>query len=162
MPKRYLEAGKIINTHGVRGELKIQPWANGPEFLKGFRTFYIDGKPFKILSAKVHKGCLIALFEGIDDLDKANLMRNKIIFIDREDARLEPGEYFLQDVVGLDAVNDDTGEKIGVVSDILDMPSSDVFVIKGDREILVPNVPEFVKAVSVADGTVRVKLIEGM
>ena len=89
-------------------------------------------------------------------------MRNKIIFIDREDARLEPGEYFLQDVVGLDAVNDETGDKIGVVSEIMDMPSSDVFVIKGDREILVPNVPEFIKAVNVEERMVRVKLIEGM
>ena len=162
MTKRYLEAGKIINTHGVHGELKIQPWADSPAFLKGFRTFYIDGKPFKVLSGRIHKGCFLAALEGIDTMELANGLRDKIICIDRQEAHLEKGAYFLQDIIGLDAVDNDSGEKIGVVSDIMDMPSGTIIVIDAGREILVPNVPEFVKTVDIENGVVKLKLIEGL
>ena len=163
MKKRYLEAGKIVNTHGVRGELKIQPWADGPEFLKGFRKLYVDGKPFEVISAKVHKGCVIAAFAGINDIDSANLLRNKIVYIDREDTKLPKGAYFLQDVIGLPAVDDETGETFGTVKEILNMPASDIYVIDGGNgEILVPAVPEFIKAVDTEAGFIRIKLIEGM
>ena len=163
MKKRYLEAGKIVNTHGVRGEVKIQPWADGPEFLKGFRKLYVDGKPFEVISAKVHKGCLIAMFAGIDNIDSANLLRNKVVHIDREDAKLPKGSYFLQDVIGLPAINDDTNETIGNVKEILNMPASDVYVIDNNgEEVLVPAVPEFIKSVDIEAGFIRIKLIEGM
>lgn len=163
MKKRYLEAGKIVNTHGVRGELKIQPWADGPEFLKGFRKLYVDGKPFEVISAKVHKGCAIIAFAGIDNIDAANLLRNKIVFIDRDDVKLPAGSYFLQDLMGISAINDVTDEVIGTVSEIMNMPSSDVYVIKGESgEILVPAVPEFIKKVDTEAGYIRIRLIEGM
>ncbi len=163
MKKRYLEAGKIVNTHGVRGELKIQPWADGPEFLKGFRKLYVDGKPFEVISAKVHKGCVIAAFAGIDSIDSANLLRNKIVFIDREDAKLPKGAYFLQDLMGLTVIDDDTGKTVGELTDIMDMPASNIYVIKGENgEILVPAVPEFIKTVDTEDGFIRIRFIEGM
>ena len=163
MKKRYLEAGKIVNTHGVRGELKIQPWADGPEFLKGFRKLYVDGKPFEVISAKVHKGCVIAAFAGIDRIDSANLLRNKIVFIDREDAKLPKGAYFLQDLMGLTVIDDDTGKTVGELTDIMDMPASNIYVIKGENgEILVPAVPEFIKTVDTEDGFIRIRFIEGM
>ena len=163
MKKRYLEAGKIVNTHGIRGELKIQPWADGPEFLKGFRKLYVDGKPFEVISAKVHKGCVIAAFAGIDNIDSANLLRNKIVFIDREDAKLPKGAYFLQDLIGLPVINDETDETIGALTETINMPASDVYVIKGENgEILVPAVPEFIKKVDTEAGFIRIKFIEGM
>lgn len=163
MKKRYLEAGKIVNTHGVRGELKIQPWADGPEFLKGFRKLYVDGKPFEVISAKVHKGCAIIAFAGIDNIDSANLLRNKIVFIDRDDVKLPVGSYFLQDLIGISAINDETDEVIGTVSEVMNMPASDVYVIKGEKgEILVPAVPEFIKKVDTEAGFIRIRLIEGM
>ena len=163
MKKRYLEAGKIVNTHGIRGELKIQPWADGPEFLKGFRKLYVDGKPFEVLSAKVHKGCLIAAFAGIENIDSANLLRNKIVFIDREDAKLPKGSYFLQDLIGLPVINDETDEEIGTMKEVMNMPASDIYVINGKNgEVLVPAVPEFIKSVDTDAGFIRIKLIEGM
>lgn len=82
MLNQYLEAGKIVGTHGVRGEVKIQPWANSPEFLCDFPTLYIDRVPVRVLSAKVHKSCIIALFEGISGIDDAILLKNKTVLID--------------------------------------------------------------------------------
>ena len=66
MQKKYLEAGEIVSTHGVQGEVKILPWADGPEFLLQFDTFYLDGRPYAVRSARVHKTCVLASLEGID------------------------------------------------------------------------------------------------
>ncbi|MBR6951571.1 MAG: 16S rRNA processing protein RimM [Oscillospiraceae bacterium] len=162
MKQRYLEAGQIVTTHGVRGEVRIRPWADSAEFLKGFTVFHIDGKPFPVRSSFVHKGALIAALEGVNTMDEAEAMRGKVIRIDREEARLEPGAYFLQDIIGLPAVEEESGKNLGIVEDILQLPGGDVLVIRGEREILVPRVPEFIRRVDTENGTVTVHLIEGL
>jgi len=160
--KRYLEAGKITTTHGVCGELKIQPWADSAEFLKGFSVFYIDGKPFSVRRSRVHKGALIAALEGIDSMEQAQSMRNKIVLIDRNDVELENGAYFLEDLFGLTAIDADSGEIIGVVKDITYLPGGDLLVIHGKREVLVPRVPEFVRKVDLEQGKIVIHMIEGL
>ena len=162
MKKDYLEAGKIVNTHGIRGEVKIQPWADGPEFFSGLKRLFIDGQPVKILSSRQHKGCIIILFDGISDIDSAVKLKNKIVFISREDVPLPEGSYFIQDAIGLTAVDFETGKELGTVKDVFSTPANDIFVIKGEREILVPAVSEFVKLVDTDSGIVKIKLIEGM
>lgn len=162
MKKQFLEAGEIVNTHGVRGEVKILPWANGADFLKGFKTLYIDEKPYGVASLRVHKGCAVAKLKGIDDMDAANALRSKIVFIDRDEAELDDGEYFLQDAIGLTAVDYETGKTLGKITEVIDLPSSDVYVIKGEREILVPVVDEFIKDVDFENEIMKIKLIEGM
>jgi 16S rRNA processing protein RimM len=92
MIKQYLEAGKITSTHGVRGEVRIEPWTNSPEFLCGFNILYIDGVPMKVLSMRPHKTSLITLFDGIGSIDSAVRLKNKVVFIDRNDASLEAGQ----------------------------------------------------------------------
>jgi len=159
---RYLEAGKIVNTHGIRGEVKIVPWADSAEFLLRFKTLYLDGNAVRVVSSRVHKGNVIAALEGVTTVESAQALKDKTVFIDRDDVHLNEGEYFISDVLGLDAVDDKTGKKIGIITDFYEYPASIVYVIKGDREILLPAVPEFLKKVDVAGGTVRVKLIEGM
>jgi len=162
MGNRFLEAGRIVNTHGIHGEVKIQPWADSPEFLAGFSRFHIDGAPVAVISARVQKGCVIAALDGVKDIDGAIAMKNKIVFIDRNDVRLEDDRHYVADLIGLRAVDADTGAEIGVIDDVLSLPSNDVYVIKGEREILVAAVPDFVKEVDMASGVVMLRLIEGM
>lgn len=162
MGDKFLEAGQIINTHGVRGEIKIRPWADSPGFLAGFERLYINGAPIKLLSARVHKGCVIASLDGVADFDSAAKLINEIVFIDRDDARLEEGRHFIADLIGLRAIDSGTGGDLGTVTDVLTLPSSDVYVIKGPREILVPAVPEFVSEVNTERGFITLRLIEGM
>lgn len=162
MVGQYLEAGKIVNTHGVRGEVRIQPWADSPEFLCAFKTLYIDGKPLNVLSARPHKSAVIALFDGIGTVDEAIRLKNKTVSIDRKDAQLQDGVYFIADLIGLSAVDDVTGEELGRITDIIPLTSNNVYVISGAREILVPAVPEFVKKIDVDAGRIRFRLIEGM
>ena len=161
MKKRYLEAGQIVNTHGVRGEVRIQPWADEATFLTRFRRFYMDGAEVKVRACRVHKDMCIAALEGIDDVNAAMALKGKVLFIDREDAHLPAGTVFLQDVIGAKCV-DEAGQELGVVADIMPAPAADVLVVKGDREILIPDVPAFVLNKDADAGVVTVRLIDGM
>ncbi len=162
MKKQFLEAGEIVNTHGVGGEVRIQPWTNTPEFLLDFRTLYIDGRPVRVLRARVHKSCVIARFDGVDSFDGANALRGKLVCINRADAHLPEGQYFFQDLIGLKVLDWETGREIGTLEDILERPAGNIYVIRGQREILVPAVPEFIRETDVENGLIRVRLIEGM
>ena len=105
--KQFIEAGKVVNTHGVKGEVKIQVWLDSPEFLKKFKTVYIDNRAVKLVSGRVHKGFLIAVLDGVDDVNAAMSLKNKTVFIDRKDAKLPKGAYFLQDIIGAAVVTED-------------------------------------------------------
>lgn len=159
--QQYIEAGKIVNTHGVRGEVKIQVWLDSPEFLRRFKTIYIDAKPVKMLSARVHKGFVIAVLEGVGDINAAMSLKNKTVHIDRADAKLGKGEYFLCDIIGA-RVENESGELIGVLEDILETPASSVYIVRGDSEHMIPAVPEFILKTDAEQGVITVRLIEGM
>lgn len=161
MKKQYLEAGQIVNTHGIRGEVKIKPWADSAEFLKKFKQLYIDEQPVQVLHSRVHKGCLIAELEGIEDVNAAVRLKNKVVFINRDDARLPKGSYFIQDLLGADVV-DENGNPIGKLDDVMEMPASNIYVVRGEREILIPAVPAFILNTDVEQGVITVRLIEGM
>lgn len=159
--KKYIEAGKIVNTHGIKGEVKIQVWLDSPEFLRKFKTLYIDSRPVKLISGRVHKGFLIAALEGTEDVNAAMSLKNKTVFIDREDAKLPKGAYFLDDIIGAQVV-DDNGEEIGRLEEILETPASNVYVVRGEKEHLIPAVDEFILSVDAENAVVKVHLIEGM
>jgi 16S rRNA processing protein RimM len=162
MKRELIETGKIVNTHGVRGEVKILPWADSPEFLLDFDHFYIDGAEVEVLSARIHKGCVIAAFDGVADIESAAALRNKVISIKKEDANLEEDAYFVADLIGITDIDHETGEKLGLLAEILPLPQGNVYVIRGEREILVPAVPEFIKETNLQDGYVKLRVIEGL
>lgn len=159
--KDFLEAGKIVNTHGIKGEVKIQPWADSPEFIQGLPHIYIDSKPVRIVSSRIHKGHLIAHLEGVCDIDSAIKLKNKMIFTKRDDIQLDKGEFFIQDIIGL-TIKTDEGETLGVLEDILNMPTQDIYVVKGDREYLIPDVSDFILEKNLDEGYITVSLIDGM
>ena len=160
MKKEFLEAGEIVSTHGVCGEMKVLPWADGPEFLLKFREFYIDGKPHAVRSSRVHKTCVLAKIEGIDTPEDATLLRGKTVCIDRNKVKLPKGTVFIADLLGCKVVTEE-GEEIGKIKDVLTMPASDVYVIHGEKKYMIPAVKEFVKEINVEEGYVLVHLIEG-
>lgn len=163
MKNRFLEAGKIVNTHGIAGEVKIMPWADEPEFLLDFDTLYIDGQPLPVAAARVHKNSVLAKFQGINDINAAVKYREKVVCIDREDVQLEEGAFFLADLMGLEVRDADSGEVLGKIADVLTPPSSNVYVVRGGkREHMIPAVDEFIVETNVDEGYLRVRLIEGM
>ena len=163
MNNPYLEAGKIVNTHGIRGEVKIQPWCDTPEFLCCFDTLYIDGRPMEVLSARVHKNCVLAALEGVDDIDAAMALKNKVVSIDRADADLPEGRHFVADLIGLEVRDDETGAVLGRLADILTYPAQDIYVVKGgEHSYMIPAVDAFVKGHHVEEGYIAVTVLEGM
>lgn len=159
--KEFLDCGQIVNTHGVRGEVRVVPWADSPDFLRGFGTLYIDGAPRKVASARVHKGSVIARLEGVDTVEEAMALKGKTVQIRRADAKLPEGAFFLADVIGLDVV-DEAGERLGTLKEVLSPSRQQVYVVAGEREILIPAVPEFILETNIEGGFIKVRLIEGM
>ncbi len=161
MEQKFLEAGEVVSTHGIQGEIKILPWADAPEFLLQFDTFYLNGKPYEVVSSRVHKTCVLAKLKGVDTPEAATLLRAQRVSIDRESVRLPQGTVFIADLIGCAVLDDDENE-IGKIKDVLTMPSSDVYVIQGARSYMIPAVKEFVREIDVENRRVRVHLIEGM
>ena len=165
MLKQYLEVGKITNTHGVMGEVKVQPWRDSPEFLCRFNTLYVDEAhiPYKVERARPNKNMVILKLEGITDMNGALAMRNAILYIDRKDAKLPEGSFFLADIEGLEARDAQTGAVLGKIAEVLTLPASNVYVIRGgEREIMIPAVPAFVAETNVEEGFIRINMIEGI
>ena len=163
MKNQFLEAGQVVNTHGVRGEVKIVPWCDSPEFLCGFDTLYIDGAPVKVRESRPHKGNVLARLEGVDDVNAAMRLKNKVVSIDRTGVVLPEGRHFLADLIGLKVVNDDTGEELGILEEVLTPPAHEVYVVRGGgKGYLIPAVDAFLRGTDVDAGWVRVHLIEGM
>jgi 16S rRNA processing protein RimM len=157
-----IEIGKIAGTHGVRGELRVEPWCDSPAFLTGFQTVFMRGTAVKVQSARVHKRLVLMLLEGVDTVEAAQALRDSVLYIDRSDVELPEGRYFIQDLIGLSVTGAD-GERVGTLYDVLTAPAHDVYVVRGDNgEHMIPVVPEFVKEIDVEGGVIRVALIEGM
>ena len=162
MKEQYLEAGKLVSTHGIRGEVKLLPWADSPEFLLKFKTFYLENgaRELSAESLRVQKSCLLIKFRGIDTVEQAQALRDKVLCIARDDPHIPAGTVFQADLIGLPVFAD--GKEIGTIREILSMPASEVWVVKGEKEYMIPNVKAFVPAVDLSLGHVDVNLIEGM
>ena len=161
MKQPFLEAGKIVNTFGIRGEVKLQPWCDSAEFLRRFKVLYYDGAPHDVASARVHKGMLILRFTGCEDVNAAMALKNKIVYFAREDAKLPEGRFFIADLLGADVV-DESGTTVGKLTDVLDMPAGQIYVVQGEQEHTIPAVPEFILDIDAEAGVIRVHMIEGM
>ena len=166
MMKQYLETGKITGTHGLRGEVRVQPWADSPEFLAEFDELYLDkgAKKIEITSARVHKNMLIMKIKGVDTIDDADRLRNKVLYMNRDDVELEEGAYFIQDLIGLDVIDDDTGERLGRVDDVSETGANDVYHVKTDdgNVYLIPVIPDVIREVSLEEGCVRIFRMKGL
>ena len=165
MLQQYLEVGKVTNVHGLRGEVRVQPWADSPEFLCQFKTLYVDEAhfPMTVERARIHKNMVIIKFEGPTDVPSALSLRNAILYIDRADAPLPEGAFFLADLYGLEARDAAPGEILGKIADVLTLPANNVYVVRGGaRELMIPAVPQFIAETNVEEGFVRVNMIEGL
>lgn len=163
MKSEFLETGEIVNTHGVRGEVKVMPWADSPGFLCQFDTLYIDGKAVKVLSSRVHKTAVLCTLEGVDTVEKAMKLKGKVVSLRREQIQLPEGYHFLVDLVGLTVIDAASGEELGTVAEVLTLPAHNVYVVRGKgKEYMIPAVPAFIVETNEDEGFIKVNVIEGM
>ena len=158
MKLQFLEAGEIVNTHGIRGDMKILPWADSPEFLLDFNRVRIAGKEYIVEDCRVQKNCNLLKIKGVDTVEAAQLLRGKVVEIYREDA---PADLiFAAELIGVDVQED--GISIGKIVEVLDYPGNKVYVVEGEHRYMIPAVKAFVLSTDMDNCVMQVKLIEGM
>lgn len=166
MREEYLECGKIINTHGVVGGLKLESWCDNPETLAGLPKLYfksgVNYTGVEVLKASVHGGFVLAYLQGIKSIDEAEALRGKVVYASRQDISLDDGAHFIADLIGLEVIDVATGKVYGRLKDVLNSGASDIYVIETpDGESMIPAVSEFVKSIDLDRG-IFIAPIEGM
>ncbi len=164
MKKEYLEAGKIVTTHGIRGEVKIMPYTDSPELLCEFDRLFIgkDKSELYIERARTAKNMVIAKIEGVDTVEAAEKYRNKILFMHRDDLELDEDTYFIQDLIDMEVQDADSGFVYGKITDVLQNGANDVYVIKGDREYLVPAIPDVIISTDIDGNIMQIRPLDGL
>ena len=154
----FIEAGEIVNTHGVRGEIKMLPWLDSPEDMCGFTRCRIGGKDYAITACRVQNTCDLLKLEGVDTMEAAQALRGKTVTLYRED--MDEDVIFAGDLIGMEVFSQ--AERIGELTQVLDYPGNQVYVVKGEREYMVPAVKEFILSSDLEANRMEVKLLEGM
>ena len=166
MKQAYLECGKIINTHGFRGTVKLESWCDAPQVLAGLPQVWFSerGKfrAVRVLHASVFRQFVLMDLEGVDSEEAANRLRNTVVFAAREDLPLEEGDHFIVDLIGLPVKDADSGELLGTLCDVNTRGATDLYVVRnaaGDH--MIPAVPEFIIRID-SDDAVYVRTIPGL
>ncbi len=154
----FIEAGEIVTTHGVRGEVKVLSWLDGPELLTDFTRCRVAGQPYVMESVRVQKTCNLVKLKGIDTMEQAQAMRGKILEIYRED--VSEDVIFAAELVGMEVFSQDVC--IGKITQVLDYPGNAVYVVKGAHEYMIPAVKQFILSTDLEGNRMEVKLLEGM
>ncbi|MDO5123582.1 MAG: ribosome maturation factor RimM [Eubacteriales bacterium] len=165
MLKDYLEIGKIVGTHGVLGEMRVECWCDSPAFLAGFKELYFDkGKEKLSVKARPHKNVALVKIKGVDSVEAADMFRGKILYINRKDAKLPKGTYFVQDLLGLEVKDINDGRVYGTITDVLKTGANDVYEVKDSegKAYYVPVIPPVVKEVKPQKGYVSIEPMKGI
>lgn len=168
MIKEYLEIGEIVGTHGVRGEMRFNPWCDSPEFVTKFKTLYSDSNgscAVRIKSARPHGNIVLLSVADIDSVEKAQKMRGKTLYIKRSDAKLPKGSFFIAELIGCTVYDADNPEKIyGILSDVSETGANDVWHItdKSGKEYLIPAIPDVCVETNVAENQIVIRPLKGI
>ena len=154
----FIEAGEIVNTHGVRGEVKMLPWLDSPEDMCDFTRCRVGGKDYTIASCRVQNTCNLLKLTGVDPMEAAHALRGKTVEVYRED--VDADVIFAGELVGMEVFSQ--GKKVGELTQVLDYPGNQVYVVKGEKEYMLPAVREFILSTDLEANRMEVKLLEGM
>lgn len=163
----YLEIGQIVGTHGIRGELRINPWCDKPEFMKKFKTLYYDKKgekPVEVISCRPHGNIVLLKLDGVETVEKASSLRNKVIYIKREDANLPKDRFFVQELIGCKVIDADDNQVVyGTISEVSQTGANDVWHIENcGKEYLIPAIPDVVIDTDVNNNIVSIRPLRGI
>lgn len=166
MKKQFLEIGKIVATQGVHGEVRVQYYCDSAEVLCDFDVLYLDkGKTEVTISrAYPHKNIVVMKLDGIDAIEQAQPLIGKLLYMDRDDAQLEEGLYFIQDIIGLTVKDADTGRVYGKITDVYQNGASDVYSIRRQDggELMFPCIDEVVIKTDIDNGEMLIRPLKGL
>ena len=158
MRLQYIEAGEIVTTHGVRGEVKVLCFLDDPEMLCDFDRCRIDGNEYTMETVRVQKTCNLVKLSGVDTMEAAQALRGKTLELYRED--IDEAVIFAAELIGMEVYSE--GNQIGKITDVLDYPGNSVYVVKGQYEYMIPAVKQFILSTDIEKNEMQVRLIEGM
>ena len=166
--EKFLEIGQIVNTRGLKGEVKVNSYSEDPERFEKIKIIILKQKEkhqeYEIQKVSYTKNQVVLKLKNIDTIEEAEKLRNSIILIDREELEELPEDvYYIADLIGLDVYTDEN-DYLGKVDDIFSTKSNDVYVVKDDlgKSKLLPGIPEVIKEISLDSGKIIVHLIEGL
>ena len=165
MRRQYLQSGKIVGTHGVRGMVRIQPWCDSSSVLCGFKKIYLNNGEtlLSVEQAKPHGNISLFKIKGIDTIEQAEKLRGSIIYIDRNDYKLEDGAYFIEDLIGMPVFNLENNLQLGILSDVSQTGANDVWHIKNDdKEYLVPKIDDIKAKVDFKNNRIEILPLKGI
>ena len=166
MKNRYLEVGKIVGTHGVKGMTRVQVWADSPDFLKQFKYLYTSESgenKLTVLKVQPHGNISLVAFKGVDTIEHAESFRNTVLYIDRKDVKLPEGRYFITDLIGITVFDADGGEVLGEISDVSQTGANDVWHIKKDgKEYLIPAISDVLVNVDIETEKAVIRPLKGI
>lgn len=164
--KQYLEVGKINNTHGIRGEMKMTLWCDDVDYLKQFKVLYLDDKGEKaveVLSVRPQKNLVILKLKGCDSIEKAEEIKGKVLYGNRDDATIDEDANYIADLIGCYVVDIDTEEEYGQVKDVVNYGSCDIYDIESwGKHTLIPATPDIVKEINTEYKVIRIKKMKGL
>lgn len=162
--ENLLEIGQIVNTHGLRGDVKVMPWCDDPEIFHELAYVLIDGEEFEIQKSSLHKNAVLLKLKGIDHINDAELYRNKVLKIPREElGELPEGTYYICDLLGCSVETVD-GRNLGNICDIIKTGSNDVYVVEDitKKQVLIPVIDEVIKSVSIDEKRIVIEPLKGL
>ncbi len=166
MLKEFLETGEIVGTHGIKGEVRVHPWSDTPDFLCDFKILYLDGKgekSLKVKTSRVHGNIVLIKFDGVDSIEAAEKLRGKVLYINRSNVRLKDGRSFIQDIIDCKAIDIDSGDELGTITDVMTGIANDVWTIaRGDKEYLLPAIDDVVIKKEIEDGKIYIRPLKGI
>ncbi len=158
-----LVCGKIVNTHGLRGEVKALYYTDGPDFFENVKKLYLStGKEYRLVSWRVSKGAVLLRLDTVDSVEKAEALVGKEISVSRSDLPpLPEGRYYIADILGMTVVTDE-GRDLGRVVDVFKTGANDVYSVRGDKEYLIPVIDEVVLSTSLEEKRITIKPLKGL
>lgn len=166
MKQQFIETGKITGTHGIRGEMRVQPWCDAPEDLLQYKKLYLTPQGTEVLQVsqmRVHKSMIILKAKGIDTIAAAEAYRERVVYLNREDLQLEDGQYLVVDLIGCHVFHKETNEPLGVISDVSQTGANDVWhITKEGKEYLIPAIPLVVEEVDVDAQRIVITPLKGI
>lgn len=166
MRKKFLDTGKIVGTHGIKGEVRIDPWCDSPEFLCAFKKLWLDenGTEFIEVKSRPHKNIVLCRIKGVDTIEAAEKLRGRVVYINRDDINLADGVHFVQDLIGLEVKNADSNTVYGKITDVLRTGANDVYEItdSNGKKYYAPVIDDVVKEININDGFVLIVPMKGI
>ena len=159
-----IEFGKIVNTHGLKGEVKVYSYTDNEKKILKLKKVYIGNKEYKVESMRLQKQMFLMKLQGIDDIDQTKFLMNQMCFreVEKNESNDDEG-YFIKDLVGMEVI-DEEGKVIGTLKEVFRTGANDVYEVvdENNKSIYIPAIKKVVKSIDISSRKMTVKLMEGL